>query len=146
MLWMVLTFAPKSWPHCCWIDKQISYIYTVKHLFRLLFTGAILLVSLIIFNGQKNEDFAQVSEHPDIEHVELQAEICFARTASATTLSNWRTSGEINVPVSEHLNDPEYLLRLKKQMQIHRDLKPELGYQSGHYLQHHSLFEDPLIA
>lgn len=100
----------------------------------------------MIFNGQKNEDFAQAREHPDIEHLELQAEICFARTTSATTFSFWRTSGEICVPVSEHPNDPEYLLRLKKQMQIHRDLKPELGYQSGHYLQHHSPFEDPLIT
>ena len=111
-----------------------------------MFTGAILLVSLIIFNGQKNEDISQEREHPYIEHIELQAEICFARTTSATTLSYWRTSGEISVPVSEHLNDPEYLLRLKKQMQIHRELKPELDYQSGHFLQHHSPFEDPLIA
>ena len=118
----------------------------MKHLFRLLFTGAILLVSLMIYNGQKNEDISQAREHPDIEHFELQAEICFTRTASATTLSYWRTSGEIRVPTSEHLNDPEYLLLLKKQMQIHHDLKPELGYQSGHYLQHHSPFEDPLIA
>ena len=111
-----------------------------------MFAGAILLVSLMIFNGQKNEDFAQAKEHPHIEHLELQAEICFARTTSATTLSFWRISGEISLPVSEHLNDPEYLLRLKKQMQIHRDLKPVLSYQSGHYFQHHSPFEDPLIA
>ena len=146
MLWTVLTFAPKSWPNCCWIAKQISYIYFVKHLFRLLFTGAILLVSLMIFNGQKSEGLSPGNEHPDIELAGSQAEICFARTTSATTLSYWRTSGEISVPVSEHLNDPEYLLRLKKQMQIHRELKPELGYQSGHFLQHHSPFEDPLIS
>ncbi|NOR34552.1 MAG: hypothetical protein GQ579_07725 [Bacteroidales bacterium] len=118
----------------------------MKYLFRLLFTGAILLVSLMIFNGQKSEGLSPGNEHPDIELAGSQAEICFARTTSATTLSYWRSSGEIRVPSSEHLNDPEYLVLLKKQMQIHRDLKPELGYQSGHYLQHHSPFEDPLIS
>lgn len=111
-----------------------------------MFTGAILLVSLMIFNGQKNEALSPGNTYPDIELAGSQAEICFARTTSATTLSHWRTSEEISVAVSEHLNNPAYLLRLKKQMQIHRDLKPELDYQSGHYLQHHSPFEDPLIA
>jgi len=111
-----------------------------------LFTAAILLVSLMIFNGQKNEDFAQAGEHPDIEHIELQAEICFLRIASSSVLSNWRSTGAIMVPVLDNFHDPECLLRFKNQMRIHRELLPELAYQSGHYLQHHSPFEDPLIA
>jgi len=146
MLWTVLTFAPKSWPHCCWIAKQISYIYFVKHLFRLLFTGVILLVSLMIFNGQKNEDTSQAREHPDIEHIDLQAEICFEHFASSPVLSSWRNTGASILPVSNNPDDPEYQIRLKNQMRIHRELLPELDFQSGHYLQHHSPFEDPQIA
>jgi len=111
-----------------------------------LFTGAILMVSLIILNGQKNEDIPQEREHPDIEHIELQAEICFPRIASSSVLSYWRSTGVIMVPVLDNLSDPECLLSFKNQMRIHRELKPELDFQSGHYLQHHSPFEDPLIA
>ena len=118
----------------------------MKYLFRFLFTGAILLVSLMIFNGQKNEDLAQAREHPDIEHIELQAEICFMRIASSSVFSYWRSTGVIMVPVSDNLYDPGYLLRLKIQTQIHRELKPELNYHSGHYLQHQSPFEEPPIA
>ena len=118
----------------------------MKHLFRILFTGTILLVSLIIFNGQKDEDIARHGEHPDIEYIELQAEICSIRIASSSGLSFWRNSVAIKVPVSDHFKDAEYLLRLKNQMEIHRELLPELDRQSGHYLQNHSPFEDPLIA
>jgi len=118
----------------------------VKHLFRILFTAAILLVSLMIFNGQKSEDLTRASENPDIERIELQAEICFMRIASASGQSNWRSPGAGIVPVSSNTNDSEYQIRLKHQMQIHREFLPELVYQSGHYLQHHTSFEDPLIA
>jgi len=118
----------------------------VKHLSRFLFTGAILLVSLMIFNGQKGESVTQTRENPDIEHIELQAEICFTRIASSSVLSNWRSTGASNVPAKYNTDDPGYKLRLKHQIQVHRELLPELDYQSGHYLQHHSSFEDPLIA
>jgi hypothetical protein len=118
----------------------------VNHLFRFLFTAAILLVSLMIFNGQKGEDITRQGEHADIEHIELQAEICFMRIASASGQSNWRSTGASILPVSSNTNDSEYQLRLKNQMQIHREFLPELDYQSGHYLQHYTSFEDPLIA
>jgi len=100
----------------------------------------------MIFNGQKNEDFAQAREHPDIEHVELQAEICFMRIASSSVLSYMRNTRAIMVQVLDSFHDPEYLLRFKNQIRIHREILPELAYQSGQYLQHHSPFEDPLIA
>ena len=93
-----------------------------------------------------SEDISQVREHPDIEHIELQAEICFLRIASSSVLSYWRSTGVIMAPVLDNLYNPECLLRLKNQMRIHLDLKPELEHQSGHYLQHQSPFEDPLIA
>ena len=118
----------------------------MKLLSRFLFTAAILLVSLMIFNGQKNEDPTRVRENPDIEHIELQAEICFTRIASSSIFSYQRNSGERIVPASESFNDPEYLIRLKIQIKIHHELLPELDHQSGHFLQHHSPFEDPLIA
>jgi hypothetical protein len=118
----------------------------VKHLSRFLFSAAILLVSLMIFNGQKSEDPTRVSENPDIERIELQAEICFTRIASSSVSSYQRNSGESIVPVLDSFNDPEYLIRLKIQMQVHQELLPELAHKSGHFLQHHSPFEDPLIA
>jgi len=118
----------------------------VKHLFRILFTGAILLVSLIIFNAQKSEDIARQGEPPDIEYIELQSAYCSIRIASSSGFHSWRNSVAIKVPVSDQCNDSEFLLRLKNQMEIHRELLPELDHQSGHYLQHHSPFEDPLIA
>jgi hypothetical protein len=118
----------------------------VRHLFRFLFTGAILMVSLMIYNGQKGEDITQQEEHPNIEHIELQAEICSIRIASSSGLSNWQSTGASIVPAKYNTDDPGYKLRLKHQIQIHRELLPELDYQSGHYLQHHSSFEDPLIA
>ena len=111
-----------------------------------MFTAAILLASLMIFNGQKSEDPTRVSENLDIENIELQAEICFTRIASSSVSSYQRNSGERIVPVSESFNDPEYLIRLKILMKIHREFLPELDNQSGHFLQHHSPFEDPLVA
>jgi len=100
----------------------------------------------MIFNGQKNEDFIQTTEHPDIEHVALQAEICFVRIASSSVLSYWRSTEAIMVQVLDSFHDPEYQLRFKNQMRIHQEILPELAHQSGQYLQHHSPFEDPLLA
>jgi len=118
----------------------------VKHLFRFIFTGALLLASLIIFNDQKNENLAQQSDQWDIEHVDSEAEICSIRTSSTSGLSGWRNSVTINVPISDHFKDTEYLHRIRNQMRIHRELLPELNDRSGHYLQRHPSFEDPLIA
>jgi len=118
----------------------------VKQLSRFLFTAAILLVSLLIYNGQKGEDITRQGEHPNIEHIELQAEICITRFTSASVLSFWRNSGVIIEPPAGNLNDPEYLIRLKIQTQIHQELKPGLDFQSDPYLQHHSPYEDQLIA
>ena len=143
---MVLACTPRTWPNYCWIAEQISYIYFVKHLSHFLFTAAILLASLMIYNGQKNEDPTKVRENPDIAHTELQAEICFTRIASASVGIYQRNSAERIIPTSGSFNNPDYLIRLKIQMKTHRELLPELGYQSGHFLQHHSPFEDPLIA
>ena len=100
----------------------------------------------MIYNGQKGENITRQGEHPNIEHIEQQAEICSIHIASSSGLSAWRRSGESIVAASYNADDPGYKLRLKRQMQIHRELLPELDYQSGHYLQHHSSSEDPLIA
>lgn len=126
--------------------KQISYLYPVKHLFRFLFTGAILLASLIIYNGQKNEDLSECSDHREVEHVELQAAFNPVQIVSSPGQLISRSAGTSILPSSSDRDDFKYQLHLKKQMQIHRELLPELDHQSGHYLQYHSPFEDPLIS
>lgn len=100
----------------------------------------------MIYNGQKNEDYTQLLEQPDIESIALEAEICFASGNSVSALTYWQRSGIIIVPVSDMVNDSGYLLRLKKQIHIHREIKPELDHQSGHHFRHYSPPEEPHIS
>jgi hypothetical protein len=47
----------------------------VKHYFQYLFTAAVLLVALMIHNGQKDEYADYISGNPVTQHVELLAEL-----------------------------------------------------------------------
>ena len=118
----------------------------MKHLFRFLFTGAILLVSLLIFNNQKGEYPSKERENPDTALVELHAEICFTRIASSSILSFPRHSPELWVISSDQIKDTEFLMRQKIQMHIHQEIKPDLSSQSGTKPLLLFPFEDPLLA
>ena len=116
----------------------------MKHYFHFLFTGAVLLVSLMIFNGQKELCDTHATSNPDIEHIDLLAEICSTQIASTSVPSYWHNSGNLNH--LEYLNTVEHQIRLKTQMQIHLELKPGLDFQSGQNLHPHSRYEDPTAA
>jgi len=124
----------------------------VKHYFHFLFAFALLLGSLIVFNVQKPECFTLVSENPDIEHVELLAEVPSGNAAASSVQSIRPNSGIIHEFISGKLKQPEnrnfadHRVRMKTQMQIHLDLKPVLSKQSGPYLYHRSSYDDPLAS
>lgn len=117
-----------------------------------MFTGAVLLVSLMIFNGQKDESNTRVTANPDIEHITLTAEIASPQIASTSVSSYWRNSGILSEPVSDYLQYLEYLnfvehqIRLKAQMQIHQELKPGINIQSGQLLHYRPRYDDPPVS
>lgn len=117
-----------------------------------MFTGAVLLVALMIFNGQKSECDTLETGNPDIEHIDLQAEVCSNQTAASSVPSYLRYSGVVIEAISgkfnsiEYLNSVEQLIRYNTQMQIHLELKPDLDFQSGQNLHHRSRYDDPPVS
>ena len=117
-----------------------------------MFSGALLLGSLIVFNGQKSECDTLETGNPDIEHIDLQAEVCSNKTAASSVPSYRHNSGVVYESISGNLNHLEYLnlakhlIRIKAQMQIHLELKPVIGFQTGRNLHHRSRYDDPPIS
>ena len=117
-----------------------------------MFSGALLLVALMIFNGQKSECVTQETGNPDIERIELLAEVCSNQLASSSVPSYWHYSRVIIEAISgkftsiEYLNSVEDLIRFNTQMQIHLELKPGLDFQSGQNLHHRSRYDDPPVS
>jgi hypothetical protein len=120
----------------------------VKHYFHFLFTGALLLGSLILFNNQKSECPNYAMEDRAIEHIELQAELP-SRFSAESLVQIYRHDPGI-VPESipdklrklESMNNASRRMRIR-QMHIHLGLKPALDKQSGQYLHHRSSYDDP---
>jgi len=117
-----------------------------------MFSCALLLVALMIFNGQKSECVTQETGNPDIERIELLAEVCSNQLASSSVPSYWRYSRVIIEAISGNFNHLEYLnlaehqIRIKAQMQIHLELKPVIYFQSGQNLHHRSRYDDPPVS
>jgi hypothetical protein len=124
----------------------------VKHFFHFIFTGSLLLVSLIVFNVQNPESDRLVSEEPDIKHVELQAEVCLYRTYSHPVSSTRENSDAVCNSISasfsrlEGLLSAEQKVRGKRQTLIYLEIKPVLGIRCGHNLGHPSMYEDPPLS
>ncbi|MEA3460339.1 MAG: hypothetical protein U9R49_00580 [Bacteroidota bacterium] len=124
----------------------------MKLYFHFLFSCALLLGSLIVFNVQKPESLTLVSENPDIEHVELQAEINSNQTSASSVPSirlSLKESFELvtgNLKHLEYLSSADHLARIKMQVLIHLEIKPVLGTQSGqdHHQSHR--YEDPPLS
>ena len=111
--------------------------------------GVILLGSLILFNKQKSESDTQITDNPDLVHIELLADICSNQIA-ASTLTSHRHIPELadafkagNLKHLEYLNSADNQARIKMQMLIHLELLPVLGIQSGQDLHHRSSYDDP---
>ena len=124
----------------------------MKHYFQFLFLAAILLGSLIVFNYQKVESASQLTETPDLVQTELMAELPSSQLAASTLLS-YRHNPEIayesisgNLRHLESLNSADYQVRSKTLKEIHLELLPVLGIQSGQYFPHHPGSEDPPLS
>lgn len=124
----------------------------MKNYFHLLFVAGILLGSLIIFNNQKSENPRQLADKYEPVQTELLAEISSNQTA-ASTLASYRHKQEIayeskagNLKHLEYLNSTEHQVRSKTQMQIHLELLPVFGIQSGQYHHHYSRSDDPPLS
>ena len=114
-----------------------------------MFAGVLLLGSLILFNNQKSECLTQLRENPEIEHIELLAEVPPSNAPESSVQSNRKYSGIVHEFISAKLKQLEYRnitdhqVRMKTQMQIHLELLPVLGIQSGQDLHHRSSYDDP---
>ena len=117
-----------------------------------MFAGILLLGSLIIFHNEKSECPGQLSENPDIEHIELQAAFPSKGATESLAQSNRHNSGLVYELISgkskhpESLNFAEHQVRMKTQMQIHLELKPILVRRSGPYLHHRPNYDDPPVS
>lgn len=117
-----------------------------------MFLAAILLGSLFVFNYQKGENASQLTETPDLVQTELMAELPSSQLAASTLLS-YRHNPEItlesvsgNLKHLEYLNSADYQVRRKTMMEIHLELLPVLGIQSGQYFPHRPGSEDPPLS
>lgn len=124
----------------------------MKHFSQFLFLAAILLGSLFVFNYQKGENASQLTETPDLVQTELMAELPSSQLAASTLLS-YRHNPEItlesvsgNLKHLEYLNSADYQVRRKTMMEIHLELLPVLGIQSGQYFPHRPGSEDPPLS
>jgi len=124
----------------------------VKSYFHFLFIGAVLLGSLIIFNNQQGESVSRLTDNHDPLHTQLLAEICSTRIATSIIPSQKHITNPDDELVSgnlkhlEYLNSTEHQARIKTQMQIHLELLPVLGIQSGQYLHYNSRSDDPPLS
>ena len=124
----------------------------MKHYFQYLFTAVVLLVALMIFNGQKDGCANHISGNPLNQHVELLAELSSSQLPGYTSPSYNQGSVLVNESIQghhiahEYLNSSAYQTLLKTQMEIHLDLKPELVFQSGQILHHPSRIEVPPLT
>jgi hypothetical protein len=114
-----------------------------------MFTGALLLLALLIFDAQKNESCIQVADNPNIELTRLFAEVCPKQASVSYGPSSKHNSEVIPESISgalkhlEHLSLAKHQVCIKTQKQIHLELKPLINKQSGQSLRHRSRYDGP---
>jgi len=121
----------------------------VKHYFHFLFTAALLLGSFILYNNQKNEYQGQLQDKPQNEYSVLQAElpnrgineILFQVSRNSPGMVSRFPSNRIRESIS--LDLCKYQVGLKRQVQIHLELKPQIARLSALYLLHRPGYDDP---
>ena len=121
----------------------------MKHRFHILIALALLIGSLIIFHHLNSASVGQAAEVPDLEHIELAAEV------PALRINDSRIQPDISYPVgrsllcSANLRDPaspdtvSFQVSIKIQRDIYQELRPVLDFGSGQYLYHPSAYGDP---
>jgi hypothetical protein len=124
----------------------------VKHLLQYLFTGAVLLMALIISSGQKNERTGKLRKNPGTEHWEVLAELSSNQLAGFTFPAFSRDPVLVNhsIPVQrsdhESVNSATSRVLFKIQLQIHLDHKLDLDFQSCRTFYHTPRSDDPPLS
>lgn len=124
----------------------------MKHYFHFLFTAALLLGSLILYTNQKSECPDQPEDKLRIEHMALQAEVPSREASESLVQSSRHHPGIVSsfticrFRQSEFLNLTDHQVCMKRQVQIHLELKPLIADLSGTYLLHRSGYDDPPLS
>ena len=116
----------------------------MKHHFHFLFAAALLLGSLILFNNQKSECLSELKENPQIEHMELLAESLVQSDRPVTGIVYKISSRKLRQSKSPDLKVLQVCM--KRQMQIHLELKPVIAKLSGPYLLHRPSYDEPPVS
>jgi len=117
-----------------------------------MFALTLLMGSLILFNCRESEDVKLATEAPVMELVDLQVELCSIQTNASPVLSYWLNPVSGNRSVSGKpdplidLNLTELRIRIKRQIEIHLELKPLIADQSGQNIQNRSRCDDPPLS
>jgi hypothetical protein len=121
----------------------------VKQQFHILFAGALLLGSLIIFHNQNSEPAGNISEFSHIELTELAAELPLQYTGETPVKPVRLHSSLLDQIFSAHTRNASFphaatcQIRMKKQMDIYLEQKPVLEFRSGQYPCQPSSYGDP---
>ena len=121
----------------------------MKHLGHILFAFALLLGLLIISHHQKGENARHEGEPPDLEHIEIAAEIHAFRIKESRTQPSSSLSALTSRIFGEKFRDPadlnhsSYQVLIKIQQDIFLELKPVIDFRSGQYHYYPSTYGDP---
>lgn len=121
----------------------------MKHHFHIIFAGALLLGSLILFHNQNSEDLEQISALPDLEDIELAAELPLLRFFEYRIHPDRHYSIQVHKFNTGKQRNPAYYnthllqMRLKMQMDMYLELKANLDFRWGQYFCHPASFDDP---
>ena len=120
----------------------------MKHVFHIVFGAALFLGSLILFHNQKSECAEQTQKIPDLDQVELTAELPVLRSEVRIHPDRY-----CSMPVHQfiagklrnlsYLNNDQFQMRFKTQMNMYLELKPDLDFRSGQCLCHPARLPDP---
>ena len=121
----------------------------MKHLSQLLFAGALLLGSLIMFHHQKSEPAGDLRESAPVALSELAAELPVQRISETdiqlislpSFMSDQTLSGDLRNTPYPHAASCR--MRMKAQMDIYLELKPVLDLRSGRHISYPSGDGDP---
>jgi len=117
-----------------------------------MFATALLLGSLILFNGRGPEAAKLAVQAPAMELMELQAELCSIHSNVSPRISYRLHPGIPGWSFSDKHHQPADLypganqVRIKKQIQIHLGLKPLISKQSGLNIHHRTHCDDPPVS
>lgn len=134
---MELICILKHWQNFWPIPDHISYLYSVKSCFHLVFATVLVLGSIIFIQAQKSEGSCSYADAFESGALELVAEIpagCSGGSLFSDGIDHPLTafeSEEGSLKFLAFLIQRTQIVQRKTQLQIHLELKPILGLQAG---------------